>query len=161
VVFLRDQDITLEQQHELAGYYGIVSKYQLRFCYAILIYALARQRPESTRPTTCDNHWAWRVGPLPLFSYALPTDSVIYRNIRAHGHFGAEYHGDHSYELNPPSYTLLRMVKTPPSGGDTIFASQTALFDKLSPTFQKTFEGLHGIHSSDVSREDNLLTDPK
>lgn len=25
VVFLRDQDITLEQQHELASYYGIVS----------------------------------------------------------------------------------------------------------------------------------------
>jgi alpha-ketoglutarate-dependent taurine dioxygenase len=72
------------------------------------------------------------------------------RNIRAHGHFGAEYHGDHSYELNPPSYTLLRMVKTPPSGGDTIFTSQTALFDKLSPTFQKTFESLHAVHSSEV-----------
>lgn len=25
VVFLRDQNITLEQQHELASYYGIVS----------------------------------------------------------------------------------------------------------------------------------------
>lgn len=73
------------------------------------------------------------------------------RNIRAHGHYGAEYHSDHSYELNPPSYTLLRMVKAPPSGGDTIFTSQTALFDKLSPTFQKTFEGLHAIHTSDVS----------
>lgn len=44
------------------------------------------------------------------------------------------------------------MVKTPSSGGDTIFTSQTALFDKLSPTFQKTFEGLHAIHSSDVSK---------
>lgn len=43
------------------------------------------------------------------------------------------------------------MVKTPPSGGDTIFTSQVALFDKLSPTLQKTFEGLHAIHTSDVS----------
>jgi hypothetical protein len=25
-----------------------------------------------------------------------------------------------------------------------------ALFDKLSPTFQKTFEGLHAVHSSEV-----------
>ena len=72
-------------------------------------------------------------------------------NIRTHGHFGTEYHGDHSYELNPPSYTLLRMIKTPPTGGDTIFTSQTALFDKLSTIFQKTFEGLHAIHSSDRS----------
>jgi sulfonate dioxygenase len=80
----------------------------------------------------------------------IPSTQTLLRNIRAHGHFGAEYHADHSYELNPPSYTLLRMVKTPPSGGDTIFTSQTALFDKLSPTFQKTFEALHAIHSSDV-----------
>lgn len=36
-------------------------------------------------------------------------------------------------------------------GGDTIWTSQTALFDKLSPTFQKTFEGLHAVHSSEVS----------
>lgn len=43
------------------------------------------------------------------------------------------------------------MVKTPPSGGDTIFTSQVSLFDKLSPTLQKTFEGLHAIHTSDVS----------
>ncbi|KAI9685341.1 MAG: hypothetical protein M1820_010812 [Bogoriella megaspora] len=41
------------------------------------------------------------------------------------------------------------MIKTPPAGGDTAFASQPALFDRLSPVFQKTFEGLHGIHSSD------------
>lgn len=44
---------------------------------------------------------------------------------------------------------MLRMVKTPEYGGDTIFTSQTALFDKLSPTFQKMFEGLHGVHSSE------------
>jgi len=44
---------------------------------------------------------------------------------------------------------MLRMVKTPDFGGDTIFTSQTALFDKLSPTFQKLFEGLHGVHSSE------------
>lgn len=82
------------------------------------------------------------------------TNLTVWRNIRAHGNFSGEYHADHSFEVNPPSYTLLRMVKTPPSGGDTIFTSQTALFDKLSPTFQKTFESLHAIHSSDVSRGD-------
>jgi hypothetical protein len=87
-----------------------------------------------------------------LFMSLFELSSLIaLRNIRAHKHFGSEFHSDHSYELNPPSYTLLRMVKTPPSGGDTIFTSQAALFDNLSPTFQKTFEGLHAIHTSDVS----------
>jgi alpha-ketoglutarate-dependent taurine dioxygenase len=86
-----------------------------------------------------------------LFPFSNKSSLINLRNIRAHKHFGSEFHSDHSYELNPPSYTLLRMVKTPPSGGDTIFTSQAALFDKLSPTFQKTFEGLHAIHTSDVS----------
>ena len=31
VVFLRDQDITLEQQHELASYYGIVGESPLKY----------------------------------------------------------------------------------------------------------------------------------
>ncbi|KAL4942997.1 hypothetical protein BDV06DRAFT_235096 [Aspergillus oleicola] len=61
----------------------------------------------------------------------------------------AEFHSDHSFEINPPSYTMLRMIKVPEYGGDTVFASQTALFDKLSPTFKKTLQGLHGVHSSE------------
>lgn len=88
-------------------------------------------------------------------------------DIRQYGRTGSgEYHSDHSFEINPPAYTLLRVVRTPEfgmlckflliflsnllPGGDTIFTSQTALYDKLSPTFQKTFEGLHAVHSSDV-----------
>ncbi|KAJ5449837.1 uncharacterized protein N7458_006286 [Penicillium daleae] len=71
-------------------------------------------------------------------------------DIRQYGRTGSgEYHSDHSFEINPPAYTLLRVVRTPEFGGDTIFTSQTALYDKLSPTFQKTFEGLHAVHSSD------------
>lgn len=42
------------------------------------------------------------------------------------------------------------MDKSPPTGGDTIFTSQVALFDKLSTTYQKLLEGLHGVHSSEV-----------
>ncbi|EHK25952.1 uncharacterized protein TRIVIDRAFT_17533, partial [Trichoderma virens Gv29-8] len=112
VVFFRDQDITLEQQHALASYYGI--------------------NIQSINPSTS--------------SVSHP---LLCRNIRAHGNYTAEWHGDHTFEVNPPSYTLLRLVKTPPSGGDTIFTSQTGLFDKLSPAFQRAIEGLHAIHSSD------------
>jgi sulfonate dioxygenase len=32
----------------------------------------------------------------------------------------AEFHSDHSFEVNPPSYTMLRMVKTPEYGMDGV-----------------------------------------
>ena len=75
-------------------------------------------------------------------------------DIRKFGDFGGEYHCDHSFEVNPPAYTMLRMLRTPDVGGDTIFTSQTALYDKLSPVFQRTFDGLHAVHSSEVGDED-------
>ncbi|EGR49572.1 uncharacterized protein TRIREDRAFT_30776, partial [Trichoderma reesei QM6a] len=118
VVFFRDQDITLDQQHALASYYGIV-------------------RQQLNMNDARNLH----VGSLPVVSkIETPTNKILGTS---------EWHGDHSFEVNPPSYTLLRMVKTPPSGGDTIFTSQTGLYDALSPAFQRAIEGLHGVHSSD------------
>ena len=70
-------------------------------------------------------------------------------DIRAFAAYGGDFHSDHSFEANPPAYTLLRLVRTPETGGDTIFTSQTALFDKLSPSFQTLFEGLRGLHTSE------------
>ncbi|KAK5714968.1 hypothetical protein LTR15_010384 [Elasticomyces elasticus] len=74
---------------------------------------------------------------------------VSWLDIRQPGSFGAEYHSDHSFEINPPAYTMLRLVRTPEFGGDTLFTSQTALYDKLSPAFQKLVEGIKGVHSSE------------
>jgi len=115
VVFFRDQDITLEQQHALAAHYGIQDR---------------DPNQQDPRHVTILGHDF---------------------NIRAKDQSGASYHGDHSFELNPPSYTLLRMVRTPDSGGDTIYTSQVALYDKLSPTFQKALDGLYAFHSSHKS----------
>ncbi|OKL56313.1 hypothetical protein UA08_08429 [Talaromyces atroroseus] len=116
VVFFRDQDLTIEGQHEFTKHFGI----------------------QDRDPNQVD----------PRHVTILGRGGDIRSFQNASGAF-AEYHSDHSFEINPPSYTMLRMVKSPEYGGDTIFTSQTALFDKLSPTFQKTFEGLHAVHSSE------------
>ena len=70
-------------------------------------------------------------------------------DIRDFANFGADFHSDHSFEANPPAYTMLRLVRTPETGGDTIWTSQTALYDKLSPHFQSLFDGLDAVHSSE------------
>ncbi|RMD41639.1 hypothetical protein DV735_g3469, partial [Chaetothyriales sp. CBS 134920] len=63
--------------------------------------------------------------------------------------YGGDYHGDHSFEVNPPSYTILRFVRHPPTGGDTLFTSQANLYDSLSPTLKKALSGLTAVHSSE------------
>jgi len=88
------------------------------------------------------------------------TSRTFCSDIRAYADLGGEYHSDHSHEANPPAYTMLRMIKTPETGGDTIFTSQTALYDKLSPTFQKLFDGLHGVHSSEVRLKGEITITP-
>ncbi|KIV93490.1 hypothetical protein PV10_04701 [Exophiala mesophila] len=113
VVFFRDQDITLDEQHELAKHYGIQDR--------------DPNQQDPRHVTILGNN----------------------NDVRAYQNFSSEFHSDHSQEVNPPSYTLLRMVRTPESGGDTIFTSQTALYDKLSPKYQQYLEGLHGVHSSE------------
>ncbi|KAG9228544.1 alpha-ketoglutarate-dependent sulfonate dioxygenase, partial [Amylocarpus encephaloides] len=59
-----------------------------------------------------------------------------------------EFHADTSFEINPPSYSLLRMEEHPEVGGDTAWLSGYGLYDELSPHMQRLVEGLHAIHTS-------------
>ncbi|ODQ79694.1 hypothetical protein BABINDRAFT_161410 [Babjeviella inositovora NRRL Y-12698] len=58
------------------------------------------------------------------------------------------WHSDVTYELQPPSYSLLAMVDTPPSGGDTIFADAREAYNRLSPGFQALLTDLRASHSA-------------
>jgi sulfonate dioxygenase len=52
-----------------------------------------------------------------------------------------------SYEEQPPGLTTLFLLDKPNTGGDTLFASQVELYNRLSPEFQKRLEGLCVLHS--------------
>ncbi|GMF65253.1 unnamed protein product [Phytophthora lilii] len=54
-----------------------------------------------------------------------------------------QWHSDVSYER--------QVLITPPTGGDTLWASAYEAYDRLTPQFQKFVEGLTAIHSSKVS----------
>jgi len=60
----------------------------------------------------------------------------------------AGFHADTSFEINPPSYSLLRMEEHPPVGGDTAWVSQYGIYDELSDAYKKLFDGLHAVHTS-------------
>lgn len=57
-----------------------------------------------------------------------------------------------TYELQPPSYTCLKLLSGPPrgGGGDTVWTSQYAVYDSLSSHMQKYLEGLTALHSAEL-----------
>ncbi|KAL2846414.1 alpha-ketoglutarate-dependent sulfonate dioxygenase [Aspergillus pseudoustus] len=59
-----------------------------------------------------------------------------------------DFHADTSFEINPPSYSLLRMEEHPEVGGDTAWVSQYGLYDALSDAYKKFLDGLHAVHTS-------------
>jgi taurine dioxygenase len=71
---------------------------------------------------------------------------------------GEYWHSDVSCDIEPPLGSILYLHTVPPSGGDTIFASQQAAFDALSPSFKRFLERLTATHSGDhVYRRTNRL----
>jgi sulfonate dioxygenase len=60
----------------------------------------------------------------------------------------AALHADTSFEINPPSYSMLRMEEHPPVGGDTLWISQYGTYDALSPTMKAFADSLDVVHSS-------------
>ncbi len=75
--------------------------------------------------------------------------------------FGGVWHTDTTYLQVPPMATMLIARELPPVGGDTLFASNYAAFEGLSPALKDTLRTLKGVNSSAKaavthSREDRL-----
>jgi sulfonate dioxygenase len=60
-----------------------------------------------------------------------------------------------TYEIQPLAYTSLKILEGPTrgGGGDTLWSSQYAAYDALSPFMQKYLESLSAIHSADLQAE--------
>jgi taurine dioxygenase len=71
---------------------------------------------------------------------------------------GEYWHSDVSCDEEPPLGSILYLHTVPSSGGDTLFASQSAAYDALSPRLKAYLEGLTATHSGDhVYRRNNVL----
>ncbi len=56
------------------------------------------------------------------------------------------WHSDSTHAKAPPRMSLLFARELPAFGGDTMFASQHAAFDALSPALANLLEGLRAVH---------------
>lgn len=61
-----------------------------------------------------------------------------------------EWHTDLTCEVVPPVCSILRIVKCPKVGGDTMFANLCAAYDALSPPMKDLCDGLTALHDANT-----------
>ena len=71
---------------------------------------------------------------------------------------GEHFHSDVSCDEEPPAASILYLHTVPPCGGDTLFASQYAAYEALSPRMKTYLEGMTATHSGEhIYRRNNAL----
>ena len=63
--------------------------------------------------------------------------------------WGETWHTDVSYNPKPTKVIILRSLKIPPVGGDTMFSNMYMAYDSLSKPMQNFLNGLRALHESE------------
>ena len=86
--------------------------------------------------------------------YTHPIARAAHHNPRAghivddaeHPPFQDQYHTDVSWDAQPPTFGVLRMIDRPARGGDTVFSNMYLAYDHLSDTMKGCIDGLEAWH---------------
>ena len=113
VIFFRNQNITTEEQINLAKCFGPLEKH---------IYVKGREEfPEIVR---------------------------IIKGPDEKHQWGETWHTDVSYNVKPTKVIILRSIKIPPVGGDTMFSNMEIAWDTLEKKIKNKIKNKKAVHSS-------------
>ena len=113
VIFFRNQNISPEEQLELAAYFGPIERHAY-------VKGLD-QYPEIVR---------------------------IIKKPNEKNQWGENWHSDVSYNLKPTKAVILKSIKIPPVGGDTMFANMELAWETLDEKIKDKIKGKKALHSS-------------
>ncbi|KAI8983069.1 hypothetical protein BDB01DRAFT_843364 [Pilobolus umbonatus] len=130
VVFFRDQDIDVYQGLELGKHYG-----------PLHIHLVGGHPPN-----------------LPEILTVYKGDDIdrtpFTNDLKADWKTSDGWHSDVTYERQPPGITLLKIDTLPGnSGGDTLWSSNYAAYDRLTPEVKKIIEKLEAVHTGKEQAE--------
>ena len=96
---------------------------------------------------------AEKFGPLETHAYVkgLNDHPEIVRIIKGPNEkhqWGETWHTDVSYNVKPTKVIILRSIKIPPVGGDTMFSNMEIAYETLDEEIKNKIEGKKAIHSS-------------
>ena len=92
-------------------------------------------------------------GPIEEHAYVkgikeYPQITRIIKAPNENNQWGEGWHTDVSYNVEPTKAVILKSVKIPPVGGDTVFANMELAFETLDDEIKKIIKDKKAIHSS-------------
>ena len=96
---------------------------------------------------------ASRFGPIEQHAYVKGLDDYpeIVRIIKKpdeKNQWGENWHSDVSYNVKPTKAVILKSIKIPPVGGDTMFANMELAWETLDESIKEKIKNKKAIHSS-------------
>tara|TARA_B100000427_G_C15484110_1_gene584438 strand:+ start:159 stop:986 length:828 start_codon:yes stop_codon:yes gene_type:complete len=92
-------------------------------------------------------------GPLEKHVYVKPRENYpeiirIIKGPEEKHQWGETWHTDVSYNVKPTKVIILRSIKIPPVGGDTMFSNMEIAYETLDEKIKKKIAGKTAVHSS-------------
>jgi len=96
---------------------------------------------------------AKRFGPLETHAYVKGRDKYpeivrIIKDPNEKNQWGENWHSDVSYNIKPTKAVILRSIKIPPVGGDTMFSNMELAWETLDKSIKEKIKDKKAIHSS-------------
>jgi len=96
---------------------------------------------------------AKRFGPLEIHAYVKGRDKYpeivrIIKDPNEKNQWGENWHSDVSYNVKPTKAVILKSIKIPPVGGDTMFSNMELAWETLDKNIKEKIKDKKAIHSS-------------
>ena len=96
---------------------------------------------------------AKRFGPLETHAYVKGRDKYpeivrIIKDPNEKNQWGENWHSDVSYNIKPTKAVILKSIKVPPVGGDTMFSNMELAWETLDENIKEKIKNKKAVHSS-------------